>query len=426
MQSLKKSNSKLLIILILCVAVLAVMLGLLYVWHNATVQKGKEVVVEVKKKTVAFKKNVNCNGYVVVDHSTPLYQRNNDRFVQKGMVRKDTLLLLDENNTKETDYYQLANSEYYIFFADIKENVQNKQYDDSYVRYLVFNENAKTKDVTNLYDQEGNLRYSLASGIDLPIYKKEKDMYFVVYFNELLGIKKSEAQVYAKSNTHLSNANKIPVLMYHFFYDEKAKEVGRDGNFVEITNFKAQMQYAKDHGFQSIPMKDVDMYLDGVIQLPPGSFVVSMDDNAESVKRLAYPVLEQLQIYATNFVITSWTDDFASLQSKYVELQSHSDNMHQGGCSGMQHGGLFNCIPYDDGLKDVTRSKEKLNGAFVFCYPFGDVNENMKKVLRDGGYRLAFTTKFGYVTLGMDKLQLPRVRITKSTTMQAFASLLEG
>lgn len=402
------------------------MLGLLYVWHTTAEKKKVDVVEEAEKRAVEQSHNVNCTGYVVMKKDAPLYQKSNDAFQQVGMVSKDSLVLLSEQNTKQQSHYQIANSEYYIYFGDIKRNDENRKYDTSYQRYIAFNENIKTNLVSKLYDQNGQLRYAFKGAIDLPIIQKQGDMYFVVFMNELLAVKKSEVSVYERVNSQVSNAKQIPVLMYHFFYDAKANEQAPDSNYVEIQNFRTQMQYTKDNGYQSITMKELDMYLDGVIQLPAKSFVVSIDDNAESLKRLAYPVLEELKVYATNFVITSWSEDFALLQSPYVELQSHSDAMHQGGCSGMQHGGLFNCISYQDGYKDVTTSKDKLNGAFVFCYPFGDVNDNMKKVLHDAGYRLAFTTKFGYVTLGMDKLQLPRVRITKNTSMQAFASLLEG
>ena len=424
MQNLKKNNLKLKVILILCVAVLAVMLGLLYVY--TTTEKRENNVVESKDKTVEVKKEIQPTGYVVMKYASPIYQKDDDTFKIVGMVSKETLVLLDEKNAIDDTYYQIKDSAYYVSYRNIKKSNAQQSFDQSFKRYLPFNENVRTKTMTKLYDEDGNLRYALAQGIDLPILKKQGSLVYVRFSDELLALKKEEVEVYSNQNSQQANASKIPVFMYHFFYDAKANEQGRDGNFVEIDTFKQQMQYAKDNGYQSITMKELDMYLEGMIQLPERSFVVTMDDNAESVKRLAYPVLEALQIHATNFVITSWSDDFGALQSDYVELQSHSDAMHKGGCPGMQHGGLFNCIPFADGKKDVITSRDKLNGAFVFCYPFGDVNETMKQVLQEGGYRLAFTTKFGYVTIGSDKLELPRVRISKSTTVQAFARLLEG
>lgn len=399
------------------------MLGLLYV-NQDTEKKGKDVV---KVEAGKVSKRINQHtGYVITNKNAKLYKLQKHKYKKNGSVKKDSLILLDESNHNDDEYFRLKDSEYYINYHDIAENKDELSFDNDYQRYLVFNENVMTDQYTELYTIDGKLKYTLQEGINLPIYMKKNGMYYVKYMSELLGVKSTCAWIKENRNTEQINATKIPVFMYHFFYDAQANESGRDGNYTEIHIFKEQLQSALNKGYQSITMSELELYLNGSIQLPQGSFVATMDDNAESVKRLAYPVLEELKVYATNFVITGWIDDFTSIQSAYVELQSHSDGLHTGGCSGIKHGGLFNCIDYESGLQDVKRSSEKLSGAFVFCYPFGDVDENMKNILRDGGYRLAFTTKFGYVSLGMDKLELPRVRITQNTSVESFVKLLEG
>ena len=40
----------------------------------------------------------------------------------------------------------------------------------------------------------------------------------------------------------------LPVLMYHFFYD-KSKDSGKDGNWIEISNFEEQMKYLAENDF---------------------------------------------------------------------------------------------------------------------------------------------------------------------------------
>lgn len=399
------------------------MLGLLYV-NKDTGNKGKNVV---EKETKKVSKRLGIyTGYVETKRKANLYKHEKNKYVKAGEVSKDALIQLDDRNHLKDEYYKLSDSAYFISYKDIKNHENDTVFDDSDKRYLVFNENVLTNETTELYTLDGNLKYTLLEGIDQPVYLKRNDMYYIRYMGELLGLKADRVVLRENMNTEQASAERIPVFMYHFFFDAEANEVGPDGNFTEIHTFRAQLQKVIDKGYQSITMQDLDLFLDGAIRLPHGSFVITMDDNAESVKRLAYPVLEELQIHATNFVITGWTNDFASLHTPYIELQSHSDGMHTGGCSGMQHGGLFNCLDYESALNDVIASKNKLSGAFVFCYPYGDVDENMKKVLRDGGYRLAFTTQYGYVCSGMDKLELPRVRITQSTSAEAFASLLEG
>ena len=51
------------------------------------------------------------------------------------------------------------------------------------------------------------------------------------------------------------------------------------------------------------------------------------------------------------------------------------------------------------------------------AYPFGDYNENIKKLLEENGYKMAFRfTPSGYATRESDKYAIPRIKIdgTKS------------
>ena len=67
---------------------------------------------------------------------------------------------------------------------------------------------------------------------------------------------------------------------------------------------------------------------------------------------------------------------------------------------------------------------KRCTGATIFCYPLGDYNDLDKKVLKEAGYKLAFTTKSGRVKKGADKYALPRVRIQKGMSMRAFKGVV--
>lgn len=400
------------------------MLGLLCVKINAQKQIKREE--KENKEVIVNKVKEHYDEYVKVDKKAKIYIQKDKKYKSIGMVNKGVNLSLEPLKNKKQTHFKIKDSEYYISYQDVCKS-EDVTFEENYKRYLPFNENVVSNKNVNLYDENGNLAYTLKNSIDLPIYAKKNDMNYVVFNRELMGIKKEDTQeVKVNSNTDKENATKVPVFMYHFFYDQQVGETAKDNNFTEIHKFREELDYAKNNGYQSVKMKDLDLYLDGSIRLPQKSFLITMDDNAESVKRLAYPVLEETQTYGTNFVISSWTQEFENLKSNYVELQSHSDAMHQGGCKGMGHGGRFMCIGYQDGVNDLTLSSQKLYGANVFCYPFGDYNEGAKKMLRDANYAMAFTVEHGYTKMGMDKLQLPRLRINDSTSVASFVSLLEG
>ncbi len=247
-------------------------------------------------------------------------------------------------------------------------------------------------------------------------------------------VKKPATTITTNNNTTTSSTNKntktnttkrgLPVLMYHFFYDAKAGEKGPDNNYMEISAFEEQMKYLSDNNFYFPTWSEVESYVEGKKELPSKSVVITIDDGDASFIKYAIPIIEKYNVKATSFVVTSWNGDWLpkSYKSSKLDFQSHSHDMHRAGANGK---GRFVNLSYQDGIKDVTTSKNIIGNCTVFCYPFGHYNDTTKKVLKDAGYKLAFTTKNGRVYSGADKYQLPRVRMSKGITLSAFKSLVK-
>jgi peptidoglycan/xylan/chitin deacetylase (PgdA/CDA1 family) len=49
--------------------------------------------------------------------------------------------------------------------------------------------------------------------------------------------------------------------------------------------------------------------------------------------------------------------------------------------------------------------------AYYLAYPIGGFSEEVKKIVREAGYRLAFTTNRGYDRFNRDMFELKRIRI---------------
>lgn len=217
-----------------------------------------------------------------------------------------------------------------------------------------------------------------------------------------------------------SNSKKgLPVLMYHFFYNAKAGEKGPDNNWMEISAFEEQMKYLSENNFYFPSWEEVEAYINGTKLLPEKSVVVTIDDGDKTFIDLAIPIINKYNVKATSFVVTSWNGDWLpkSYKSNHLDFQSHSHDMHRSGANGK---GRFVNLSYKEALEDVKKSKDIIGNCTVFCYPFGHYNDNAKKVLKDAGYKLAFTTQGGRVYPGADKYTLPRVRISKGISMSAF------
>ena len=222
----------------------------------------------------------------------------------------------------------------------------------------------------------------------------------------------------------VKNAPYIPVLMYHFFYDSSLGEKGRDGNWTEAGAFEEQIKYLVDNNYYFPTWDEVIDYIDGKTTLPEKSVVITFDDGDLTFFKHAAPIITKYKVRATSFIIGEYAPGDYMQKYPNIYYESHTYKMHRGGCEGINHGGLFNCISYDAGLKDLKTSIEICGDNKAIAYPFGDVNSNVKKITADAGIKLGFTTVPGKVKPGMDKLELPRVRISGGITLEEFINRL--
>lgn len=210
--------------------------------------------------------------------------------------------------------------------------------------------------------------------------------------------------------------NGLPVLMYHFFYDNN-KYYKQDNNWLKIEDFEEQLKYMVENDFYFPTWDEVSNYIDGKIKLPSKSVVLTVDDGDASFFDLAVPLLQKYKVPATTFVITDWYGWRYDSSMKYVIWESHSDKMHEAGSNGK--GRMVNWT-YDQIANDLKESSKILGGANVFCYPFGHYNDTAIKALKDSNYILAFTIEGGRVTKTSDKYKLPRVRVTDGNSLNYF------
>lgn len=211
-------------------------------------------------------------------------------------------------------------------------------------------------------------------------------------------------------------SNGLPVLMYHFFYDN-VKYTKKDSNWLNVNDFEKQLKYLTENDFYYPTWEEVNDYIDGKIKLPSKSVVLTVDDGDPSFFEVAVPVLQKYNIPATSFVITDWYAGSYDPDMKCVVWESHSACMHEAGANGK--GRMVNWT-YEQIVEDLKASSAALGNANVFCYPFGHYNDTAIKALKDTDYIMAFTIEGGRVTKGADKYKLPRVRVADGNSLDYF------
>ncbi len=213
----------------------------------------------------------------------------------------------------------------------------------------------------------------------------------------------------------------VAILMYHYFYDKTAGETGKNSNYMEIHDFEDQMKYLSDNKYYFPSWQEIADYVDGKINLPSKSIVVTIDDGQYTFFNLALPILNKYNIKATPFIITSKAGGkkVAKYQYPNINYQSHTHLMHQGGCKGGR-GGLFRCIDHDKGVADLKKSIQIVGHNDAIAYPFGDVTDNVLSITKDAGFKVGVTIKYGKAKPGMDRYQLPRIRMYKGMSLSTF------
>ena len=418
---MKKNMAKRWIITIILFSIIFILIIVLFLLKSTLLEEPK--TEKIIKKEISIK----LSGDVITNKDIPLYHLVNNKYKKIGIIGKNTTLQIEPSSD---NYYKINNLDlvYYIK-EDGLANTNKVEYNSRYKNYIVFNENIETDKKTNFYDKEGNLRYSFNKSYSLPIIIKDTNKYGVEFANQILYVNKDEVNIINRTNTELQNTASIGVLNYHFFYDDSIESERNNCNqdiCTSTTQFRQHLDYIKNNNYFTPTMEELELYIDGKIQLPK-SVVITIDDGWRV--KLGSDLLTEYQLNATVFLVTSWYNP-KSYVTEYVEVHSHSDNMHnQGDCS-MGQGGGIQCLAEDYILNDLKISSEKLNGSKVFCYPFYEYNDYSISMLKKAGYTMAFagesTGSNNMVQVGSNKYSLPRFIIVNYTTMEDFAAYLEG
>ena len=334
-------------------------------------------------------------------------------------ANSDAVIDLEANLSKNPVY--IGNSTNLTINTNFIQNkvYSNTIYDTSY-------NNQKLGVKISLYDENGNLVYSFNEGYSLPIIIKDTDRYGVEFNNRLLYIKSDEGEVINNTNTDKHNASGVGVFNYHAFYDENDPSDSCPTVICHSKKqFKEQLDYLKENNILTLKMKELEMYIDGKLQLPK-SVLLTIDDGGRD--KIAVDMLTEYKMYATIFLVTAWYDPSTYYKTDYIELHSHTNNMHNTGvCPGGQGGGI-KCLSEEEIQTDLKTSREKLGGSTYIAYPFYEYNEYSIRMLKEAGFTMAFAGEWdksdNLVHVGSDKFRLRRFVIVTYTTIKGINEYL--
>ena len=171
-------------------------------------------------------------------------------------------------------------------------------------------------------------------------------------------------------------------------------------------------------------MEEFRAWIYGEIDIPNNSVLITIDDGAfgTGLKNGNYliPLLEKYEIHATLFLITGWWD-IDNYRSKWLDIESHSHNMHtEKYCDGVIRGAKMLCLSHDEVLEDLKASMSVTNSNKAFCYPFYAYNNEVMSILQEAGFKLAFAGGSRKATHASNKYAIPRYQVLSSTSLKQF------
>lgn len=228
---------------------------------------------------------------------------------------------------------------------------------------------------------------------------------------------------------------RIPVLLYH--------SVDRSGSVISISpeRFRDQMRYLKEAGYETISLNNYLDYVSGRQQPGGKKVVITFDDGFQNNYTVAFPVLKALGLTATVFLATDhvggssdWKRD-PSIPELPMMTWSQIEKMNGYGIRFESHacGHRYLSQLSDDEIKrELLESKqviEEKTGRSVefFCHPYGDWSERTKNLVRQCGYRGAFTRPgFRSFSSSKDLYDLKRVGTNQFSCLEDFKAGLLG
>lgn len=204
----------------------------------------------------------------------------------------------------------------------------------------------------------------------------------------------------------------IPVLMYHSIADEKGNDA-----VISAALFAKHMEYLYQQGYYTASLDELYDHLTGKKALPEKSVVLTFDDGYLDTYATVMPILKSYGFRSTVFVPAAdigknlTVAQLKEMKQAGMVIASHS-NHHRD----------LSPLTKNEQLEEVLESKTKLDKLLnqdtkYFCYPNGSYNDVTLQIVRENGFKMAFTINPGWVQPKDDLLLLKRVWMGNSITL---------
>jgi len=201
---------------------------------------------------------------------------------------------------------------------------------------------------------------------------------------------------------------RVPVIQYHKI-DYPPPQAPVRGGFTPPKRFAKQMEHLKSSGYEFYTASElIEFYLQRG-NFPARGLAITFDDGYLDNYLNAFPVLKQLGIKATMFVVPSCLGQTSTKAvPKGESARPHMTReqvieMHKFGIefgSHTENHRLLHEIPKEEVRHEVESAKQELEGLLqvpckTFAYPAGYYTPEAQGIIAEAGHICAFSTTLG-------------------------------
>jgi len=213
---------------------------------------------------------------------------------------------------------------------------------------------------------------------------------------------------------------KALVICYHCIKDEAWPHLRP----AKVVDFKNQMQYLSKV-YSPISLERMAQHIQNGTSLPSKAIAVTFDDGYRDNYENAYPILKEYNIPATFFLTTgfigtgeipAWDKGYytseKTLMLSWEQVREMSDSGISFGSHTLSHPFLTR-IPRKQAQKEIHLSKDIIEQQIgkpvtTFAYPSGNLDSEIKGIVKEAGYSAAVSTIPGYNSMHDDVHALKR------------------
>lgn len=280
----------------------------------------------------------------------------------------------------------------------------------------------------------------------------KKVLYFVFLLSLLVVFTDDVLATEPTKFYEFSNAKGITVINYHSFGDNQ--EIANIT--ISKNHFREQLKMLKDNGYTLVSEQQLIAYLQGHGRIPEKSVFLTIDDGYESVYTIAYPILKEMGMHATLFVIVkdmetgfrkgvpmlNWSQLKEMSDSNVINVGNHTYDLHWRGNNDSPKYEAMILNQTKEGqpltnearqqmiVEDVIKGKNLIEQNIgkkttSFAYPYGAYDIIAERAIKQADYSIDYSTKSGYNLFGSGTVHIKRIDSSNHVSVETLKKILE-